>query len=53
MLGLKCIWSAAAILGLGLSLLQGAPPVTWGLLAIFVGFAVLWNVYRIRLRRAG
>src|SRR5262249_43528781 len=27
-----------------------AGPVTWAFLAIFVGFGVLWNYYRIRLR---
>ena len=50
MLRLKCIWSGVAVLGLALSILQGAPPITWVLLAIFVGFGVLWNYYRIRLR---
>jgi hypothetical protein len=50
MLRLKCIWSGVAVLGLGLSIVQGAPPVTWALLAIFVGFAVVWNYYRMRLR---
>jgi hypothetical protein len=50
MLRLKSIWSGVAVLGLALSLLQGAPPMTWAFLAIFVGFAVLWNYYRIRLR---
>lgn len=50
MLGLKCTWSGTAIVGLALSLVQGAPPVTWALLGIFVAFAVVWNYYRIRLR---
>ena len=53
MLGLKCIWSAVAIVGLGLSLVQGAPRVTWALLAIFVAFAALWNYYRLHMRAAG
>ncbi len=52
MLSLKCIWSAAAIVGLGVSIAQGAPPMTWGLLATFVAFAVLWNTYRVRLGKA-
>jgi hypothetical protein len=51
MLGLKCIWSAAASLGLALSIWQGAPPFTWAVLGIFVGFAAVWNYYRLRLRR--
>lgn len=50
MLRLKCIWSGAAIVGLGMSLAEGAPPVTWAFLAIFVAFAGLWNYYRLQLR---
>ena len=50
MLRLKCIWSGVAILGLGISILEGAPPLTWAFLVIFVGFAVVWNYYRVRLR---
>jgi hypothetical protein len=49
MLRLKCIWSGAAIGGLVFSIAQGAPPVAWAVLAIFVGFGVLWNAYRLRL----
>ena len=51
MLSLKCIWSGAAVLGLGISIVQGAPPLTWMFLMIFVAFAVLWNYYRWQLRR--
>jgi len=51
MLRLKCLWSGAAVLGLALSLAQGAPTMTWGFLAIFVGFAGVWNYYRLRLDR--
>jgi hypothetical protein len=50
MLRLKCIWSGVAIVGLGMSIAEGAPPLTWGFLAIFVAFAGLWNYYRLRLR---
>ena len=50
MLRLKCIWSGVAILGLALSIFEGAPPLTWAFLAIFVGFAAVWNYYRLRLR---
>jgi len=52
MLNLKIIWSASAVIGIGLSLLQGAqsnPPVAWGLLAIFVAFNFLWIYWRKRL----
>jgi hypothetical protein len=51
MLRLKCVWSGVAVIALALSINQGAPPMTWALLAIFVGFGGLWNYYRIRLRR--
>jgi hypothetical protein len=50
MLRLKCIWSGVAAVGLALSIFQGAPPITWAFLAVFVGFGVLWNTYRIRMR---
>ena len=50
MLRLKSISSGVAALGLALSIVQGAPQITWALLAIFVGFGVPWNYYRIRLR---
>jgi len=50
MLSLKCLWSGAAVVGLVLSLAQGAPPKTYGFLAIFVTFAIIWNYYRLRLR---
>ena len=49
MLNLKCIWSGTAIAGFGLSIAQGAPPMTWAFLGIFAGFAVVWNTYRVRL----
>lgn len=51
MLRLKCIWSGAAIAGLSLSLAQGAPPAAWAVLSVFVAFAIVWNHYRLRLRR--
>jgi hypothetical protein len=50
MLDLKCLWSAAALLGLGLSLIRGAPPFTWVLLLTFAAFAFVWNYYRLALR---
>jgi hypothetical protein len=50
MLRLKCIWSGVAVLGLAISVAEGAPPITWAFLAIFAGFAVVWNYYRLRLR---
>ena len=50
MLRLKSVGSGVAVLGLALSIFQGAPPITWALLAIFVAFGALWNYYRLRLR---
>lgn len=51
MLNLKVIWSGAAVLGLALSIAQGAPKATWLFLAIFVAFNALWFSYRQRLAR--
>jgi hypothetical protein len=50
MLDLKCIWSGMALLGLGVSLVRGAPPFTWVLLLTFAAFALVWNYYRLMLR---
>jgi hypothetical protein len=50
MLRLKCIWSGVAVVGVSLSIAQGAPTVAWAILAVFVGFAMVWNHYRLRLR---
>jgi len=51
MLRLKCVWSGAALGGLVFSLAQGAPPFAWAVLGIFLGFGLLWNYYRLQLRR--
>jgi hypothetical protein len=50
MLRLKCVWSGAAIAGVSLSIAQGAPPAAWAVVAVFVGFAIVWNYYRLQLR---
>lgn len=50
MLRLKCIWSGSAVLGLSLSIAQGAPATAWAVLAVFFLFALVWNYYRLRLR---
>lgn len=52
MLNLKVIWSASAVAGLAASLAQGAPPMTWAFLVIFVVFSARWITYRLMLRRA-
>ena len=41
MLNMKIIWSLSAIFGIILSILDGAPPMAWGFLAIFTGFSAL------------
>lgn len=52
MLNLKVIWSAAAVLGVLWSLLEGGPTAGWAVLAIFVAFHVIWLRYRLLLGRA-
>lgn len=51
MLNLKIIWSATASLGLLLAIRDGAPPVAWAFLAIFLAFNGLWVYYRVQLSR--
>jgi hypothetical protein len=53
MLNLKIIWSAAAVIGIGWSLLEGAqggPIAGWAVFGIFAGFHGLWVYWRLRLR---
>lgn len=49
LLSLKILWSATAIMGLSLSLAEGAPRSVWGLLIIFAGFCGLWSFYRVKI----
>ena len=52
MLRLKIMWSAAAVFGVGLSLLQGAqeaPWFAWGILVIFMLFNFVWLYWHRRL----
>lgn len=55
MLNLKIIWSLAAILALGLGLLEGSEPawLLWALLLVFAGFNLVWLYWRLRLARIG
>jgi hypothetical protein len=46
MLRFKCLWSGAALVGLGWALARGAPVMVWGFFAIFAGFTLVWNYYR-------
>ena len=50
LLALKLLWSGAAIIGLVMSITQGAPPFTWVFLGIFLFFFLVWAWYRRILR---
>lgn len=49
MLRLKILWSAAAVIGFVVSLVQGAPWGTWLFLAVFAAFSGLWIYWAGRL----
>jgi hypothetical protein len=49
LLNLKIIWSLCAILGIFLSIIQGSPPMSWAILAIFAIFSSVWIYYRFQL----
>lgn len=54
MLNLKIIWSGTAVIGLALSILQGAqnvPLAAVAVLIIFVGFHLIWVYWRIQVGR--
>lgn len=51
MLDLKLVWSFSAILGLLISIGQGAPPAVWAFLSLFIAFAGIWTHYRIRFKQ--
>ena len=51
LLGLKVIWSVAAIFALLAGIADGAPPAAWALLSIFIAFSGIWMSYVIRLRQ--
>lgn len=46
---LKLIWSAVALFGLLLNVLNGAPAFTWAAVGIFVVFFIVWAYYYQRL----
>ena len=50
MLNLKIIWASGAVLGIGLGILKGGPPLAWIFLVIFAAFLGLWVYYRVKLR---
>jgi len=51
MLNLKLVWSFAAILGLLISIGQGAPAAVWAFLSLFIAFSGVWTHYRIRFKQ--
>ena len=51
LLDVKLLWSSAAILGLILSIGDGAPAACWAFLAVFVAFFGVWTHYRIRMKQ--
>ncbi len=54
LLDLKIIWSAAAIIGFILNLIQNAhnrPPAIYLFLLIFLGFNLVWVYFRLQLRK--
>lgn len=53
MLNLKIIWSLTAVIGIGLSIFQGAqgqPWFAWAILVIFIVFNFLWIYWRRQLK---
>lgn len=51
MLNLKIIWSISAIVGMVVSLVQGAAPMGWLFVGIFAAFSCVWIYYRVRLSK--
>jgi len=50
MLNLKIIWAIGAVVGIGLGIAAGGPPLAWGFLAVFAVFLGVWIYYRYKLR---
>lgn len=51
LLGLKVVWSVAAIFAFFAGIAEGAPPAAWAFLSIFIAFSGVWMSYAIRLRQ--
>ncbi|MBC8452704.1 MAG: hypothetical protein H8D65_02490 [Spirochaetes bacterium] len=54
MLNLKIIWSATAVVGLGINLIeraQGNPLAVWAVFIIFLGFHAVWVYLRVQAGR--
>jgi hypothetical protein len=51
LVGLKVVWSASAILALGIAIARGAPELTFLFLSIFLAFCGVWSHHAIRFRQ--
>jgi hypothetical protein len=51
LLGLKVVWSLAAVFAVLAGIGDGAPQAAWAFLSIFIVFAGVWVSYAIRLRQ--
>jgi len=49
MLNLKILWASSAVLGIGLGIEAGGPPMALGFLAVFVIFGGIWIYYRSKI----
>ncbi len=52
LLKIKLLWSGSAVVGLLLSLVEGAPRSVWLFLGIFVFFFLLWGYYLRKVRNS-
>ncbi len=50
MLRMKMLWSSTAVVGILVSMFQGAPPAGWVFFGIFVAFNGLWTWWFLKLR---
>ncbi len=46
LLTLKIVWSAAAMIGIVLAIIEGTSPFAWAVLAIYVMFFSVWVYYK-------
>jgi hypothetical protein len=51
LLTMKIIWSGAAIFGLIINIIHGAPAAAFLILIIFAVFCFIWSYYRILLNK--
>jgi hypothetical protein len=49
MLNLKILWASSAVLGIGLGIAAGGPPMAWGFLVVFAFFGGIWIYYRSKI----